>query len=139
MNDVQIDANIVLRLLTGDPPQEAESVYNLFSRAAKNEIKLHLDAWTLAEIVFTLERTYKVGRKDIASELLEFIAMPGLVVSNSEHVTEALGVYGERNISFGDCWLGVVMHQAGRRIIVSFDRDFDRLDWVKRVEPEDVG
>lgn len=83
-------------MLTGDPPEMAEAAAKVFARAEAGESTLHLSRFTVAEVVWTLERAYKIARQDIARELLEFLCSPALVVDDRDVVLESL------NISFGD-------------------------------------
>ena len=39
------------------------------------------------------------------------------------------------NFSFTDAYIAVQMERAGVEKIYSYDRDFDRLDQVTRIEP----
>ncbi len=127
MREVQVDADIILRLLTGDPPEMAEAAVQFFARAEAGELTLHLSCFTVAEIVWTLERAFKVARADIASELMEFLSSPALLVEDRSTVLEALARYGDLNVSFGDAMVAAEMGRVGRRVIVSYDPDFD---WI---------
>lgn len=135
MKAVQIDANIVLRLLTGDPPEMAEAAATVFARAEAGELALHLSRFTVAEVVWTLERAYKIARQDIARELMEFFSSHVLAVDDRDIVLESLGWYGELNVSFGDAIVASEMRRAGRRAIYSFDPDFDRVPGIERIAP----
>lgn len=135
MREVQLDANIVLRLLTGDPPEMAEASARLFSSAEAGEVALHLSRFTVAEVVWTLERAFKIARADISRELLEFLSSPALFVDDRAMVLEALAWYGDLNVSFGDAMVAAEMARAGRRVMVSFDPDFDRIPGIERIEP----
>jgi predicted nucleic acid-binding protein len=44
-------------------------------------------------------------------------------------------LYVEKNISFADAYHAVVMQKLNLTEIVSFDRDFDKLPTLKRIEP----
>ena len=41
----------------------------------------------------------------------------------------------QAGISYADAYLAVAMRQAGSNQIYSFDRDFDRVSAISRVEP----
>lgn len=136
MKAVQIDANIILRLLTGDPPDMAEAAAGIFTRAESGEVTLHLSRFTVAEVVWTLERVYKIARGDIAHEMLEFLSSPVLVADDRDLVLGALAWYGDLNVSFGDALVAAEMRLAGRRVIYSFDPDFDRIPEIERLDPQ---
>jgi predicted nucleic acid-binding protein len=48
---------------------------------------------------------------------------------------EVADVVGETGASPYDCAHAVVMKRYGIEEIVSADRDFDRFDWVRRIDP----
>jgi predicted nucleic acid-binding protein len=37
--------------------------------------------------------------------------------------------------SFGDAMIAAIMERDGIRAVYSFDRGFDRIDWIDRREP----
>lgn len=113
----------------------AEGAAKVFSRAETGEMTLHLSRFTVAEVVWTLERVYKIARQDIARELLEFLSPPALVIDDRDVILESLGWYGDLNISFGDAIVATEIRHAGRRVICSFDPDFDRVPGIERVVP----
>jgi predicted nucleic acid-binding protein len=48
---------------------------------------------------------------------------------------EVADVVGKTGASPYDCAHAVVMRRYGIREVVSADRDFDRFDWVRRIDP----
>ena len=52
---------------------------------------------------------------------------------------EVFRLYVERNISFADAYHVVMMQKLGLTKIVSFDRDFNRIPTVTRIEPDSAG
>ncbi len=60
-----VDANIFLRYLTNDIPEQAEAVALLFQQAADGELKLVTNAMVMAELVWVMELAYKLPRQII--------------------------------------------------------------------------
>ena len=64
-----VDANVLLRFLTGEPPQLAERALRLIQRAEQGEITLRLSPIVVAEVVWVLSSFYRYSRAQIAEVL----------------------------------------------------------------------
>jgi predicted nucleic acid-binding protein len=70
-----VDANVVLRFLTGDPPEMAAKAMELMSRAEKGAIGLRVSHLVVAEIVWVLSSFYKYAKNvDFADAYLAALA-----------------------------------------------------------------
>ena len=132
-----IDANIVLRFITNNPPEMAEEAAALFAAAEQGEIELLLDEITIAEVVWVLASYYKVGKKPIKETLQSLIAHPGIGVANQTGVLLALTLFADMNVDFADALVGVHMSQQKVADIFTYDRHFDRLPGVNCLSPGD--
>lgn len=136
MTDAYLDANVVLRHLTGDPEKMAEAALRTFEAAGRGEMRLRLTAVTLAEVVWVLESYYGHPRADIATTLTELLQADGLEVPEGAVLTEALALYREHRVDFADALLGAVARREGPPAVCSFDEeDFDRLPGLQRIRP----
>jgi predicted nucleic acid-binding protein len=78
MTDFWVDANVLLRFLTGEPPELAERALRLIQRAEQEEVNLKLSPIVVAEIVWVLSSFYRYSRTQIAEVLLPLIASDGI-------------------------------------------------------------
>jgi predicted nucleic-acid-binding protein len=97
--------------------------------------QLILTQVTLAEVVWVLSSFYRVDRKEIAVKLMELLANEALISEDREVMMQALALYGDLNIAFADAMLATRALIHGPPTLYSFDRDFDRVSGVTRVEP----
>lgn len=134
MTELWVDANILLRLLTGDPPELAQRALKLFQKAEEGEVTLKLSPIVVAEIVWVLSSFYKYSRTEIAEVLIPFATAEGIVLEEAEQVIAALNQMARVNVDFIDAFLAEIARREGETI-VSFDRDFRRLD-IPWMEPE---
>ena len=134
MKHLWVDANVLLRFLTADPPGLAEKARGLMARAQAGEVTLILTPVILAEAVWTLESFYQFSRQDIVGALVPLVRAEGVMALESETLVEALHLYREKNVDFADAYLAAAARQTGEAAVASFDRDFDRLG-VRRLEP----
>ncbi len=135
MKKAFIDANVVLRYLTKNPPMMAEASLKLFTAAQKGKISLRMISSTVAEVVWVLESFYSYSKSQIAETLTQFLFSDGLTVESLDLIIEALALYQERNLDFADALLSVVSLRNEHPIIYSFDHDFDRVTGITRLEP----
>ncbi|AEG16385.1 PilT protein domain protein [Desulfofundulus kuznetsovii DSM 6115] len=128
-----IDANVVLRFLTGNPPEMAAQALELMARAEKGEVCLRLHHLVIAEIVWVLSSFYKFTKREIANTLVSFIHADGIQVDNSDLVVQALQDMAKKNIDFVDAYLAALAKQH-EESVCSFDSDFEKLN-VSLVKP----
>ncbi|EEG78578.1 PIN domain-containing protein [Dethiobacter alkaliphilus] len=130
-----IDANIVLRFLLNDIPEQAEQCALLLKRLEKNSEQTFLPDIILADIVWTLEKFYRVPKRRIGELLIPIINLRGLRCSSKETIRVALKTYAEKNIDWSDAFVGAQMLASQQYTIYSYDGDFDKIDGITRVVP----
>lgn len=100
-----LDASVILRLLTGDPPELARQALGIFQRAASGEVVLKLHPVTVAEMVYTLKSFYRLSLEPISNQLLALLDQDGLEVHEQRAVECALSIMLTHNVSFADALL----------------------------------
>lgn len=132
-----VDTNIFIRYLTRDDPQKAEACRRLFEQAKTSEVILTTSESVLAEVVFVLgsPRGYRLSRADVRARLYPLVAMEGLRIEDRRKYFRALDLYATHNIDFEDALTVAHMEQHNLDELYSYDRDFDRVGKMKRIEP----
>lgn len=130
-----VDANVILRLITDEPPQMAEKAEQLFSAVDQGEITLYVADVVVAEVVWVLKSFYGFSPVDISSLLHDFLSHDGLHCEDKPGILTALSIYKEKNIDFIDALLAVRMERHEISEIYSFDTHFDRLSGITRLTP----
>lgn len=130
-----VDANLVLRYLTKDPPDMAEASLKTFSAAQDGQIRLILIPITVAEVVWVLESFYGYPKDQIVTTISQFLHSEGLEVMNLDMLIQALSLYHEKNIDFADALLAASALSLGPNFIYSFDHHFDRIPGITRLQP----
>ncbi len=121
-----VDANVLLRFLTGNPPEMADRAEKLIERAGLGEVALKVHPVVVAETVWVLESFYEHSKKEIRGALLPLLSDHGLKIEESKSVLGALELMAESNVDFADALLAETALSRDESI-VSFDRDFRRL------------
>lgn len=125
-----IDANLILRYLLGD--QEAGKV----ERLLRGKNKLLLSDVILAEIVWVLDSYYKWDRSKIVESLISLVRLSP-IVCNKLLLTETLIILGkQRSFDFADAYSVALMDMSRIKDIYSFDKDFDKISKINRLEPK---
>jgi len=132
-----VDANVILRFLTGDPPEMEARAAALFKAVERGEVTLLVDDIVVAEVVWVLHSYYGHPPADISRALRDLIAHDGFEVKDKASVMEALRLFADKNVDFADALTAVHMAGEGVAEIFSFDMHFDRLPGVVRRVPDE--
>ena len=130
-----IDANIVLRFLTNDTPEQAKRCAELMEKIKAGEEKVFLPDIYIADIVWTLEKFYKMSRENIRKVIIAIVTMSGLATANSDTVLAALDTYAASKIDWLDSFAAAQMIDMGIDTIYTFDKHFDKIDGIIKIEP----
>jgi predicted nucleic acid-binding protein len=130
-----LDTNILLRHLLQDHPEQSPRATAYLARIELGEIKVRTADTVVFETVFTLQRQYGHPKAAVRDNLLPLLELPGIVLPGKRGLRKVFDLYVERNLSFIDAYHVVLMQQLGLDHIVSFDRQFDRVPGVTRIEP----
>jgi predicted nucleic acid-binding protein len=122
-----LDANVLLRFLTGSPQELAGRAARLLEKAQRSEISLRVHPVVVAETVWVLESFYGYSRGEISSALIPLLEQPALRVEGVRTVVRALEAMARNNVDFVDALLAETARSRGEGI-VSFDKDFRKLD-----------
>lgn len=135
MTGAWLDANVILRHLTGDPPEMAEAALAALTEAEKGRAELHVLQVTVAEVVWVLESYYGHGREAIGETVAAFLEADGLVVEEADRLQVALALYRSEDVDFADAIVAAAARGDGPPAVCSFDRDFERVAGLERVPP----
>lgn len=129
-----VDTNILVRHLTGDPPETAARA-TAYLAAGPDLLLTDLVA---AETVYVLESFYEAPREDVAEALRSIVAFEPITCVDPALLLRAVEVYETDRIDFADSYLVACAESTGVGTVASFDRSLDRVDTVERVEPPPV-
>lgn len=122
-----LDANILLRFLTGEPEEMAARSERLLKRAKKGEVLLRVHPVIVAETVWVLQSFYGHPKEDIVAALVPLLTEHGLKVQGSNVVVRALESMAENTVDFADALLAESARSRGEGV-ASFDEDFRKLN-----------
>jgi predicted nucleic-acid-binding protein len=126
-----VDTNILIRHLTGDPPDQGAQATRFLAQAKE----LFLVDLVFAETVYVLESFYEVKRAEVAGLLRAVLAFPAIVVLDASLLLRALEVYEVDRLDFAEAYLVASAETSGVGAVASFDRAINRVPTVRRIEP----
>ena len=130
-----IDSNIFLRYFEREDEQSYRKSERLFSEIVNGNIAGISTSLVIAEVVWVLQRFYNWGKKEICNNVELILKTPNIKFKEQSILSNAINLYRDRNISFIDAYNYSYMKANGVSEIYSFDKDFDRLEDIKRLEP----
>jgi uncharacterized protein len=130
-----LDSNVPLRFFTQSDPDMAEAARAVLERVNERTERVLLSVVVVLEVVFTLERSYRVPKARIREMMRDLVSMPGVQLADKHLSLEALDLYVDNNISFGDAYNAALMRAQGLDEVYSWDTDFDRIPGIRRIPP----
>jgi predicted nucleic-acid-binding protein len=130
-----LDANVLLRHFTGQPPDLASRATQYLSTASPRSLLL-FDV-QLGEVVYVLESFYQHSRSGIAAIVHATLGLPAIVLEREQRIRRTVNLYDNRGMDWPDAYLVAGTEEEGLADIVSFDRFDAKLVGlaVERAEP----
>lgn len=133
MSPRAIDANVLLRHVTGDHPEMSPRCSRLLERVEAGEESVYLPEAAMADVAWTLRSFHRWPADRICDFLGDLLAIDGVEMQRKEIAWAALE-YFRTGLDFSDALIAAEMESRGLGEIYSFDRDFDRVVGL-RIEP----
>lgn len=127
MKRLRVDANVLLRFMTGEPEGMAKRASRLMRRAEMGEVLLILSPLVVAEIVWVLKSFYRRSATEIAHVLVPLLSADGLEVKDREILVGALELARDKNVDFADAVLALEALRNGETVCSFDETDFRRL------------
>ena len=125
-----LDTDAVIRFVTNDDEGKAKRL----EKFLKSNKKIYLTDVTLAEIYWVLRSFYKFEKNKVVEILRSLINFES-IRCNRIVLQECLKIVGKSNVSFVDAHVAAWSKMKDDGKVMSFDRDFDKLKGIKRIEP----
>ena len=126
-----VDTNVLVRHLTGDPPDMAARATAFLAQADE----LLLADLIVAETVYVLESFYGAPRAQIAEAVRSLLAFEPIVCVDPALLLRAVEVYELDGLDFAEAYLVACAETTGINEIATFDRSVERVATVRRIEP----
>jgi predicted nucleic-acid-binding protein len=125
-----VDANVLVRLLTGDDMKQTATAERFMTAAGHAWIS-HI---VLAETVWVLESVYERGRREIAATLKTLLDHQLFALQDADLVHAAYELFiRSSSVGFSDCLVLETARKAGHLPLGTFDKALGALDGAERL------
>jgi len=118
-----IDTSVLVRYLTGDPPEMAAQA----ARIIDSGVQVTLTDTVLVETAYVLTTVYRFPRHAVVNALIELVRKRNVALFGLDLSTVIDGLLLCRpsgRVSFADAMIWAAARTAGARIVYSFDARF---------------
>ena len=130
-----LDANIILRYLTNDLPVEGLKCEQLLREVAKGREVVFTNILVIAEVIWVLFSGYRFPKNKVIAGIQKIANTPNIYFDDKELILFALYLFEKNNIDFIDAYNAAVMEHKGISAIYSYDKHYDQIKDIKRIEP----
>jgi len=131
-----IDANIFLEIELED--EKKEECKKFFQRIIDGKEKSLTSDFILYSILLELIKKSTIKRAKEFLIFLEEIKNIEIFHPSSEIISQALDTMKRYGVDFDDALVVSIMAEAKIRKLVSFDKDFDKIKEIERIEPNQI-
>lgn len=127
---IALDTNVLVRFLVQDDLAQAELAASVIDQLT-DDARGFVSREVLIELVWVLERAYRLGRAEIAVSIDGLLTATELEVEGSDEVAPAIELYRNDGFGFADLMIAAAARRAGASEMVTFDRKAARLHGVR--------
>lgn len=130
---IALDTNVLVRYLVRDHAEQAEAARGVLD-ALTAENPGFVCREVLVELVWVLERSYRISRIEISSQLLNLVGADALVVESAADVARAALSYRDGSADFSDAMVLAAARRADAHPLYTFDRRAASQEGVQLVQ-----
>lgn len=129
-----IDSNIFLRTLIKEDEKSFNACYKFLEKVHSKQIQAQTSDLVLAEVNWVLESYYKFSKEQVISALEGIVNLNGLTIKSNSNCPAAISLFKKSKVKFIDALIASDKLFGGNSVIVSYDKDFDKLG-LSRIKP----
>lgn len=135
--EVLLDSNVFLEVELAE--EHAEACKRLLGRVRDGNLKAAITDFHVDSIIVVME-SYGKNWRDLALFLASLLRYKGLKIHfmNLSSKIKATSFMKDYGLDFDDALALQALKELSIDTIISYDNDFDSVDWVKRQIPEDL-
>lgn len=130
------DTNIFIRLYLQDNPKLSPLAKEIISNCEDGRYILVICPVTILEIAWLLLSFYKISKEKVLLLFEEILQIHNIEIIDRLSIEKTISIYKAKNIDITDAYWIAIMEQEKISEIFSFDRDFDKIKGVKRIEAD---
>lgn len=127
---IAVDTNVLVRIFIDDTNVSQVKKSRDLAKKAKH---VYLVTTVIVEMVWVLDRAFKLNKSQIIAILQEVYENSAFILENEAIFLQALLLFKENNADFSDCIIFNSAQIANVKEIYTFDEKFARITGVKRL------
>ncbi len=124
---IALDTNVLVRFLVDDDAEQVQAARTLLESLTA-ERPAFICREVMIELVWVLERAYRLPRDRIAAVLEGLIATEGLEVEATNDVARAASGYRQGDAGFADLMITSAAARSGASPLYTFDKQLGRVE-----------
>lgn len=133
-NSCVVDADVLLQYLVRHNEEEWSKADATVQAMSVGKLDLVCDPVTLSDVVWRLEKSYRLARHQIHQGLEPIVASPHFHIPNKNLYIRALELYGSTVPHFGDACACARAIESSEGRLLSFDKKLSSVPGVERME-----
>ncbi|HYI16795.1 MAG TPA: PIN domain-containing protein [Thermomicrobiales bacterium] len=132
-----IDANVLIRHIAADHPVHSPAAKQLIAEIEAGQLAVWTTDLIIAEVVWVLtsRSLYSMSRNLVQDTLIPIIELQSLHLDGKRLYRRVFEIFVSTNVDFIDAVHAARVEQLDPPHLFSFDRDYDRVPSVVRIEP----
>ena len=118
---IAVDTNVLVRFLVRDDEAQFARASALFERAQRADDSVFVAEIVVCELVWVLQRAYRVPKAEIAAALVELVRARHVELESPERVERAIAAYEGGRGDFADYLIREQARAAGCDGVATFD------------------
>ncbi len=118
---IGLDTNVVVRYIAQDDPTQSRKATHLIESLTPEKPGF-IPLVALVEIVWVLQESYGVTKRELIEILETLLRTKELVIERAEIVARALGLFWNSRADFPDCLIERSAHDAKCEYTLTFDK-----------------
>jgi predicted nucleic-acid-binding protein len=123
---INVDTNVLLRIVLADDPRRAASARSLLDRCADEREECLVTDVVLCELDWVLRRSYRASRTELLAILDGLLNRRPFVFQDRDLVNQAVEGFRQGRQEFADLIIGLRGRAAGAVTTYTFDRGLRR-------------
>lgn len=119
-----------------DEPRHFKECVRFFAFIRDKNPNIVTSSLVLAEIQWTLTKFYKLSKIESIKALYGVMGLKNIKIVDNHDVLSAIKIYQNHSVKFVDAMIATNAEVKSGAIIVSYDKDFDKIG-IKRIEPSE--
>jgi len=117
-----LDTNVLIRFLTKDDEQQAETICRLFKQAESGREEFWVSLLVVIEALWVLESVYEISRQEILDTIKELLLMPILKFEAKSAIQDFVLSGRESDLDLSDILIAHSAKFSGCACVLTFDK-----------------